>query len=320
MLAGHAAFALLVALLQRAQPCNAMISRAVRLTFGTPSLQSVAASGSPLKAAEAALARAERELRRLSSDEAAAEHRMRGASSKAALVRSSLPETQRQAAAAAKALEDAASVLEQATTAVADVPEELVFQRWLRCEEVAAARTEHMAAAAEAAALAAQLQDAEAQAAAIASEVAAAEAAAAACRADVQSALAAAEMWRHQVRVWAEGNLAGHIEALQRELASSQQNAAAMAQEILELRRLQQAQEKRNDWRRRENWPRLIGQRLGGLLFGKAAVALLALYILPRLRSVQNLAHAALVFLAAKAHAAQGHPVLTVPLSLVLGK
>jgi hypothetical protein len=46
-----------------------------------------------------------------------------------------------------------------------------------------------------------------------------------------------------------------------------------------------QAEEKRrNNWRERENWPRLIGQKLGGLIFSKLGGGLIAVVVLPQLR------------------------------------
>merc|ERR1712006_60162 len=83
---------------------------------------------------------------------------------------------------------------------------------------------------------------------------------------DVASTLSDQEMWKRQMKVWEESNLVTQIAALNRHIELSEKNAAAMRKEIKELRDLQAQQEARSDWRRRENWPRLIGQRLGGLV------------------------------------------------------
>jgi hypothetical protein len=249
----------------------------------------------PLKAASAALARAKRDAHRCAREEAAASERLGASRSALDHLTTRWSAATEEARAAARCERRAAQAAEAADGALNAVPTELIFQSFLATEAVAEARAAHAAAAAAAAASREVQHTLEARVTVAAAELDSAKDAAEACAVELRAAIADRALWQHQVDVWSDANLAVRLEALQRHVETSRQDADAMRLEIRELRRLQAEQQLRSDWKRRENWPRLLVLRLGALVFSKVGGALLALWVLPQARGVLKAAWAAIV-------------------------
>ena len=229
-------FAALFALLSQS-PLAAGMTGVARATFA--SFSGRVQRGSPRRAAQAALSRAEQYVRRYRIDERAAASQLEVATAKAAAMTARLSEAREAAEKAVELDARAAARVEQAEAEAASVPEELIFQAFLRGEAAADARRARTVTSAEAEQQVAAVRAAEANAAVARRAMQAAEATAATRAARLAGALDEREMWRQQALVWADTTYSTQLEALQRHIQDSQRSAAEMRREIEELRRMQ---------------------------------------------------------------------------------